>query len=168
MNEPADLWNHWQDAVTRPAIHRALGALYGQLDAAVAARNPTCWISGRCCDFNAYGHRLYVTGLEITWCLRRLGEHEQPGVALPQAAQVAPDGPCVFQRDKLCTIHRLRPLGCRLFFCQEGTQQWQQQTYEHFQSALRRLHDDEAIAYRYMEWRSGLTEALSASTQTRA
>ena len=72
------------------------------------------------------------------------------------------DNPCAFQVNGMCGIHTIRPLGCRIFFCQEGTQDWQQDVYEQFQQRIRRLHDEHELPYRYMEWRAGLIEAAGA------
>lgn len=36
-------------------------------------RGPVCWASGRCsCNFEKFGHRLYVTALETAWCVTQL------------------------------------------------------------------------------------------------
>ena len=53
-------------------------------------------------------------------------------------------------------------MGCRVFFCERGTQQWQNELYEAFLARLRALHDDLDLPYRYMEWRGGLEEAEAA------
>ncbi len=148
----AALWPAWFDAAASPPIDRAIAALYAELDAQVASRGPTCWLSGKCCHFDAYGHRLYVTGLEIAWVLTKT------------APRTPVEGGCMFQRDKLCSIHTLRPLGCRIFFCQAGTQQWQQELYETFLARLRALHEERALPYRYMEWRDGLAQATAQMT----
>ena len=129
--------------------------LYRRLDEAVQSRGPTCWVSGRCCKFEGFGHLLYVTGLEIAWVVRqtlpRLADiPSSVDTALPLA-----DG-CVYQVGGLCSVHAVRPLGCRIFFCQAGTQDWQQTLYEDFLAELRRLHDRLGVEYRYMEWRAGL------------
>jgi Fe-S-cluster containining protein len=151
--DPVAMWDAWRAAVRRPAVDDAVRDLYARLDGAVQQRGPTCWISGRCCNFNAYGHRLYVTGLEIAWVLQQ--------VDLPAAAtgDDALKTACPFQVNNLCSIHAVRPLGCRIYFCQEGTQDWQHEVYERFLTDLRALHDEHALPYRYMEWRAGLAEA---------
>ena len=64
-------WSAWREAAALPEVRGAIRSLYEELDAAVAARGPTCWVSGECCKFDAYGHRLYVTGLEIAVFLQR-------------------------------------------------------------------------------------------------
>lgn len=140
-------------------MHQAIRGVYDRLDAAVRARGPVCWSSGKCCNFEAYGHRLYVTGLEIAWVLG-----EVP--ARPAASSIEPRGGCPFQIEKLCSIHAVRPLGCRVFFCQQGTQAWQQEVYEKFLGEVRQLHEQRELPYQYMEWRAGLREAME-SLETR-
>ncbi len=176
-HEP-DLWPAWRTAAQRPDIDAALRDLYARLDAAIAARGPTCWQSGKCCHFDAYDHLLYVTGLEIAWFLQqgpgirdqgsaeRHQDNQPPSLALPLIPDPRSLNPlppaCPYQQDHRCSTHAIRPLGCRVFFCQEGTQDWQQQLYEQFLDELRRLHDAHQLEYRYMEWRAGLRDAASA------
>jgi Fe-S-cluster containining protein len=160
--EEAVLWHSWRDAAGDPMIDAAIRGLYADLDAAVRARGPTCWVSGRCCHFDAFGHRLYVTGLEIAWVVKQVGALSSPSPPPPDTDGGGAGG-CRFQKDKLCTIHAVRPLGCRVFFCQEGTQTWQQNVYEQFLARLRVLHDHHGLPYRYMEWRVGLAAAIDFS-----
>lgn len=151
------LWHAWQSAAASPAIDRAIQSLYSDLSQAIAARGPTCWASGKCCKFDTFqgGHLLYVTGLEIAWVLAR------PELAAVdrQPRDTGPEGACAYQVEGKCSIHAIRPLGCRVFFCQQGTQDWQQDIYEEFLAQLRKLHDDHQLEYRYMEWRQGLIQA---------
>ncbi len=146
-------WDAWRAAAADPAIDCAIAALYEGLDAAVRQRGPVCWASGRCCNFNSYGHLLYVTGLEIAWFLSKLppDRHDWRG-------RLEVKGACPFQVNSLCTTHATRPLGCRIYFCQRGTESWQHEVYEQFQQRLRMLHDAHALPYQYMEWRAGLSE----------
>ncbi|MFN3168470.1 MAG: hypothetical protein ACE37H_15530 [Phycisphaeraceae bacterium] len=174
-------WHQWRDAARRDAIDRAIRGLYADLDAAVAERGPLCNASGRCCDFDAYGHRLYVTGLEIAWFLLGVGgsglgsrgepdacaDHAdntrrvQPSTTRPKPTP-SPTPKCPFQIDGLCSTHAIRPLGCRVYFCERGTEAWQQDTTERFLDRLKRLHAEHALSYGYMEWRAGLAEAKRA------
>lgn len=150
----------WPELFTRAAdarVDAALRSLYADVAAAIEQRGPTCWISGRCCNFDAFGHRLYVTAVEIAWCL---SQAQATGAALPESIDLT--GACAFQRGGLCSIHAIRPLGCRLFFCQEGTEEWQHEQYEIMQRRLREMHEALALPYHYVEWRAGLSEALTA------
>lgn len=158
-DEPQSSWRAWQDAAKRDAIDAAIRSLYADLAAAVAERRPVCNASGRCCKFEAYGHRLYVTGLEIAWFLNSLkasDSHASRDIPLQQAAS-SPN--CPYQINGLCSTHTIRPLGCRVFFCEEGTEAWQQDTTELFLDRLKALHAEHALPYSYMEWRAGLAEA---------
>lgn len=153
-----DQWRIWHTSVRQAAIDESIRAIYAAIDEEVNQKSPTCWISGRCCDFNAYDHRLFVTGLEIAWVLNQLAADQPKSFAITPEQSV--DEPCVYQRDKLCTIHAVRPLGCRIYFCQEGTDAWQQEVYEQFMKSIRFLHDDNDLPYGYMEWRGGLQDGM--------
>lgn len=184
MDDESECWQAWRQAVAGEPVRRAVAAIFADIDQQIAARRPTCWLSGRCCHFEAFGHRLYVTGLEIAWLLAELADTANSPVAAagdshapadtiatassqsPWQARLEPKGLCPFQVNKLCTVHAIRPLGCRIFFCQEGTDVWQHELYEEFLTRLRRLHDGYALPYRYMEWRMGLASALRCASQT--
>ena len=168
-SEEAGLWRGWRDAAARPEVDAALRGLYAELDAAIAARGPTCWASGKCCKFVEFDHRLYVTGLEVAWFLGQVeaGAADGPertgsaGIRLPQLAETA--GACPYQVAGRCTTHGVRPLGCRIFFCQAGTEVWQQDLYEVFLRRLQLLHEEYTLAYRYLDWLAGLTAAGQAA-----
>ncbi|MEM6459117.1 MAG: hypothetical protein AAF710_06970 [Planctomycetota bacterium] len=172
-DDEAALWSAWHAAAAGPAVDDVLRGLYEELDAAVAARGPTCWVSGKCCKFDDYGHRLYVTGLEVAWFLRQVEsrttlDESSPltggsVLRLPQFAQHL--GACPYQVDGRCSTHAVRPLGCRVFFCQRGTEAWQQELYEDFLARLCKLHEEHEIEYRYLDWIDGLTRAEAAAAQ---
>ena len=177
-------WSAWRRAVANLVIDRAVRDLYDRLDKQVAARGPVCWVSGRCCQFDTFGHRLYVTGLEVAWVLKRVAD--QGSTVASHDLSVSPihnhkvqrrkdtlalvdsnlrlnaSGACPFQVNRLCSVHTIRPMGCRIFFCQHGTEQWQHELYERHLGQLRALHDEHSLPYCYMEWRTALREALGA------
>ncbi|HZL35502.1 MAG TPA: hypothetical protein VFC78_09345, partial [Tepidisphaeraceae bacterium] len=73
----------------------------------------------------------------------------------PQPTTSTPPG-CPFQIAGLCTAHPIRPFGCRLFFCDATSTAWQHELYEQLHGQLRRLHDELAVPYHYVEWRFAL------------
>lgn len=173
-NPDEGLWRVWREASEWPGVDDALRALYAELDRAIAAKGPTCWSSGKCCKFDAFGHRLYVTGLEIAWFLKQVAgqksqvedQQTESGIELPQLntlSEPRPGGACPYQIDGLCSTHTFRPLGCRIFFCQQGTEAWQQDLYEAFLKRLKTLHETHGLEYRYMDWIAGLSEAAQAT-----
>ena len=173
--EDSAAWRVWREAAGSAEIDAALRGLFEAVDAEVAAGGETggvrCDASGRCCDFGAWGHRLYVTGLEIAWFLGEAANAKPTlvsppagvtsrGVSLSVVGQDAVRKVCPYQVGGLCSTHPIRPLGCRIFFCQPGTQAWQNDVYERYLQRLRKLHEEYALPYRYMEWLAGLAEAV--------
>jgi len=137
------------DAAQHPQVRTRVAQIYAQLAAEVDRRRPLCLISGRCCRFDEYGHRLYVTTLELAAFVRDCQDRTMP----PPSGQI---GGCPFQVGKMCGVHPIRPLGCRIFFCDATAADWQRDVYERFHSELKRLHEELDVPYAYVEWRSAL------------
>lgn len=136
-------------AATNSEAMAAVAEVYADLAAAVAERKPICVVSGRCCHFEAYGHRLYVSTLELArFCTD----------AQPQAVTEWDGRGCPFQRGKICGVHAARPMGCRIFFCDATSTAWQHGLYEMLHNRLRSLHERLNVPYYYVEWRSALRE----------
>ncbi len=133
--------------------------VYAELAREVEKRRPICVVSGKCCRFEEYGHRLYVTTMELAAFvagLRAMKTAEEVGRLMREW-----DGKgCVFQVAKMCGVHGIRPFGCRVFFCDATATQWQQEQYEAFHGRLRKLHEEMRVGYWYVEWRAGLREVL--------
>ncbi len=123
---------------------------------------PACWASGRCCNFAKSGHLLYVTGLEAAYTISRLGACRSEGLSIPQVQAARDAGGCPFQVGNLCGVHPIRPLGCRVYFCDRSAQAWQQELYELELGRVREIHDVHDVSYRYAEWR-GLLEQLTSA-----
>jgi Fe-S-cluster containining protein len=166
--DPA-LHSHWLEAIAHPEIRAALESIYTAASSAIAQRGPTCWASGRCCNFDAHGHRLYVTGLETAYTIalvaptpgtppHRGGSSGLPSspLSLPQLHLARTKGGCPFQLNNLCTVHTIKPLGCRIYFCDKSAQDWQHELSEKLLADIRTLHDAHHIEYRYGEWREML------------
>ena len=136
-------------ASRRPEVVRAVEQIYADLQREIDARRPICAASGRCCRFEEYGHRLFVTTMELAAFVANLC-----------VDPVAPwDGTgCPFQVSKLCSVHAIRPFGCRMFFCDATSTQWQNDQYEQFHARLKRLHEEMGVPYQYVEWRQALRQ----------
>lgn len=175
IRDQIDLWRCWFEVAQRPAIDSAIRQLYFELDREIAELRPTCWRSGRCCRFEAFGHRLYVTGLEVGWFLvnvrSAMGDvrsDDETHRRLPvlhiehRTSNIAHSPACPYQIDGLCSVHTVRPMGCRAFFCQAGTEDWQRGLHERYLARFKALHEQHEIPYRYMEWRAALDESRRA------
>jgi hypothetical protein len=130
-----------------------MDAFYVEVDQAIAENQPICLNRGKCCHFAAFGHRLYVSSVELAYFLRH-ARHDwrTPGES----------SDCPYQIDGVCTARPFRPLGCRIFFCDPESQDWQGPEYERRLIELRAIGVGFGIDYRYIEWLSALRELTQA------
>ena len=125
----------------------AMHDLYARLDAEIAGHAPVCTNRGACCKFDAFGHRLYVTSIELAYFLAR---SEGPLLAPPDRSF------CPYQQGGKCHARSARPAACRVFFCDAAAQEWQPGTSEESLKKLAGIGDRFGLPYVYLEW----TEAL--------
>ncbi len=112
--------------------------LYAELDRELQALGVRCALSGRCCRFDEWGHRLY-----LTWPEARLLAQEPP----PQK-ELHP-GRCPYQVDNLCTAHARRPLGCRVYFCDPAYKPVMNDLAERYHQRLKQLFVRYGLPWRY-------------------
>jgi hypothetical protein len=157
-----DLQRAVTDAAARPQVRDAVLRIYDELQREIDARQPLCSASGRCCNFDRYGHRLYVTTMELATFVHQMAE---AGMTIPDAADPAT---CPLQLSRLCSVHSIRPFGCRVFFCDPSATQWQNDQYQQCHARLKRLHDDLDVRYFYVEWREALRAVCSSAASSAA
>jgi Fe-S-cluster containining protein len=115
-----------------------LEALYADLDGELAALAPKCELSGRCCDFPRSGLTLFATALEMERLRRRRAPARNDDPAL-----------CPHWSAGACVAREGRPLGCRLYFCDESKAGPLEELSVRYHARLRRIHDETGVAYRY-------------------
>lgn len=138
----------WRQISASSMIQSAFEALEIHIADVVSLHRPLCLASGRCCNFREHGHYLMVTGLEAAVTLGRIAQAAQLENA--QAAREA--GLCPFLASGSCSIHTVRPTGCRSYHCDRQRAAWQDQLSEGVHMAIRNLHDEHAIPYLCAEW----------------
>lgn len=155
--ESAGAWDESLRAVSNAAqredVQRAMHAFYARADARIAAQPGTCWNKGACCRFGEFGHRLYVTALEVAYYLA-MGDSKAPGVT----------DVCPHAFAGKCHVRERRPLGCRIFFCDPAAQEWQGPLTEELLGELRRMHDDLGVSYFYADWMTLLRQLNGSVT----
>jgi Fe-S-cluster containining protein len=134
--------------VGKPERHRRLleevTALYDWIEAQAkqaAARTGRCQACGRCCDFLAYDHRLFVTPPEVTYLAAKLGTRKLKAMT---------SGRCPYQRGAACTVHEHRFAACRIFFC-KGDPDFQSELSEEALRRLKVLCEEFRVPYRYRD-----------------
>ncbi|MBL8765333.1 MAG: hypothetical protein JNM07_13800 [Phycisphaerae bacterium] len=150
----------WTRAVRDPRLAAEIDAVYARAASAIERRGPACWASGRCCRFRDAGHRLYVTGLEAALTLVRL---DRSPLAPAELESAIARGTCVFVSGNLCSVHTIKPLGCRLYFCDRSAAAWQREVHEQLLSDIRDIHDRHQQPYRYGEWGDMLRRFIDPS-----
>jgi Fe-S-cluster containining protein len=143
-----------REASLRADVREAVGAIYRELQEEIDARKPLCVMSGKCCRFEEYGHRLFVTTMEMGVFVSEVAGNDPP--LRGYAQKRLEEGGCPFQVGKMCGVHASRPFGCRIFFCDPTSTDWQQAAYERFHAQFKRLHEELGVPYFYVEWRAAL------------
>lgn len=148
-----------RNAAKRPAVRAVVRNVYCALQEEIDRRRPICKTSGRCCRFDEYGHRLYVTTAEMAVFVSELPSIDSGRrcvTAVTRSLPIFKEPSCPFQVDGLCSVHAIRPFGCRVFFCDETATDWQRAQYELFHRKLKEIHLCMDIPYFYVEWRQAL------------
>jgi Fe-S-cluster containining protein len=131
----------------------AMARFYAHVDEAIAGHKPVCINRGACCKFGSFGHKLYVTDVELSYFVR--GQQES-------WIEPSSDAVCPFQVGGQCTAREHRPLGCRIFFCDPNAKDWQGPEYERLHAELVRIGESSGVRYQYGEWLSALGRASEA------
>jgi len=169
-----------QQASTNPALLAELDAFFAQLDQRIADHQPVCRNRGACCKFDAFGHKLYVTTLELAYFRARHADRLQEQESRPPqkhqraagfSLRVSSAGEgasgaeqsCPYQQNGLCTTREGRPIGCRVFFCESADEGWQSELTEWALARLREMHKRFDVPYVYSEWLTALA-GMTAST----
>lgn len=131
----------------RDALAVQMAAFYDRVDRAVERHGAVCRNRGVCCHFGRYGHKLYVTSVELAYFV--LGHQENWRIPRKDTA-------CPYQIEGQCTARNHRPLGCRVFYCDPETQHWQNDEYERHLKDLKAISEACGVDYHYCEWLSAL------------
>lgn len=143
-------------AMRQARLRAAVEAIYAEVEREIAAIKPRCEMSGRCCRFEEYGHRLFVTTAELA--AFAASAKEDPVVI--SMLESEDGGGCRFQEGRMCKAHAIRPMGCRMFFCDEAHEEELQTLFERMHARLKALHDELRIPYIYVEWRVGVSAVV--------
>jgi Fe-S-cluster containining protein len=128
-----------------PQIIKEVDIIYRWLDEQLSQIEQSCQACGNCCDFESFGHRLYVTTPELINFQHYLG---------PEIKQMT-DGICPYRIDGKCTVYPYRFSGCRIFSC-KGDAEKENEICEKAIKKFKSLCDQHDIPYRYVYLRQGL------------
>ena len=105
-----------------------------------------CDVCGKCCDFDAFDHRLFVTPPELMYLTANLGDEKR---------EAMPTSRCPYQLDGKCTVYEYRFAGCRIFCC-NGDADFQSRLSESVLEKFKSLCTEFQIPYRYTDLATAL------------
>jgi len=96
---------------TDSQLLKRVAEVYNWLDSQARHHNDlagVCDVCGKCCDFESFDHRLFVTPPELMYLAAKLG-----------AEKIRPmsGSRCPYNIGGKCTVYEYRFAGCRIFCC---------------------------------------------------
>ena len=132
-------------------LGKKVAEIYGWLDAQIRDNNQLtgqCSACGKCCDFDGFDHRLFITGPELKYLAANLGDEN----VMPMTTSR-----CPYNIEGKCTVYEYRFAACRIFYCSADAD-FQSELSETVLKKLKSLCAEFEIPYRY----SDLAFALNA------
>jgi hypothetical protein len=110
-------------------------------------------LSGRCCRFAEFGHTLFVSAPETDELL----------IGAPTPVRALDDGQTCPWQDLYgrCTAREARPLGCRIYFCEEAYQETAHALSEQYVLRLKQLVNRHGLAWNYAPLHDHLHHAMA-------
>ena len=124
--------------------------IYDQIDTAgknSPALSGKCSACGKCCSFESFGHRLYITPPELDYLAFHIGKGNIRSMK---------NGVCPFNEYGKCTVYDYRFASCRIFCC-TGDKDFQSRLTESTLADLKRLCVELNLPYSYRQ----LSDVLS-------
>lgn len=129
-------------------IADAVERLYSQLEATLSSSPMPCKACGQCCDFESFGHRLFLTPPELIYFQAGLAQNNI--LLLPMTT-----GVCPYRNGSKCSVYPWRFAGCRIFNC-TGDADLQSRLSEEIIDQMKNLCLRHALSYRYLDLKTAL------------
>ena len=136
---------------------KEISGLYNWLDKEIsdhAEYTKLCNICGKCCDFENFGHLLFVTIPEILYLCENLGVQKLNSMNTSR---------CPYNINGKCTVYEYRFTGCRIFCCR-GDSTFQGRLSESVISKIKSICTRLEIPYRYMPLKLALNSNNAAAS----
>lgn len=134
---------------TNNQLVKKVAEIYNRLDSQIrqsAQLAGICDACGKCCDFDNFDHKLFITTPELTYLAAILG-----------AENIKPmtNGRCPYNVKGKCSIYEHRFSVCRIFFC-KADKDTQSKLSESALKEFKSLCTEFRIPYRYMDLATAL------------
>jgi len=136
-----------EEVINQPV--EQVGRVYAWLDAQIREHPDSrgrCDACGKCCDFETFDHRLFVTPPELMYLAAKLGGEK---------IKPMPTGRCPYNIIVACSIYDYRFAGCRIFCC-KGDKDFQSALSESALEKFKAICTEFGIPYRYLDLAAAL------------
>lgn len=127
-------------------IAKSVQEVYNWIDQQIAQDPASCDACGKCCNFDAYDHRLFVTSPEMIYFASKIADPK------PMTK-----GYCPYLVEGKCQTHESRFAGCRIFLCTADTDMQgclSEQALEKFKDICQKFNID----YYYTDLKTALNK----------
>jgi Fe-S-cluster containining protein len=159
----------WLLGLQNKEVIRRVEEIYKWLDEQIIVNKISagiCDACGKCCNFDSFGHRLYVTTPEMLYFADKVGSQNITGhfiTVIPAEAGIQKldfntipsikpmtGGRCNYQIEGKCSVYPYRFAGCRIFCCKSNAD-FQSDLTETALKKFKALCDEFQIPYRYVD-----------------
>ena len=133
---------------------KKVAEIYNWLDVEIRQHSDltgACDTCGRCCDFDAFDHRLFVTPPELMYLAANLGTEKIKPMTTSR---------CPYNSDGKCEIYKYRFAGCRIFCCRADAD-FQSSLSESAVKKFKSICTEFQIPYRYSDLATALNSFIS-------
>jgi hypothetical protein len=136
--------------------------IYDWLDENIKTLDPQCLACGKCCNFESFGHKLFVTTPELLYFFKNVKPIRKTCPPKSRRRRMLGQS-CPYLEDGKCTVRDFRFAGCRIFFCKStkgcltaADTERQNQLSEIAVGKFKALCDKFNFPYRYADLRTAL------------
>ena len=129
---------------TSNSLLNAIEEVYQWIDSEVE-NTGDCKACGDCCDFEIFGHRLYVTSVELAYFAEKM----------KRDLRKMDTDVCPYKIDGKCTVYPHRFAGCRIFACGRN-EDIESNLSEKSLQKLKQIGEQHQIPYQYKDLKTAL------------
>ena len=129
----------WWRKDTTSFICREVKQIYDWLDSNIKSSKNQCTACGKCCNFESFGHKLFVTTPELLYFHKNVKNFKS-----------MPGQSCPYLKSGKCSVRDFRFAGCRIFFCKTDSD-LQNKLSEQVMEKFKKLCEKFDFPYRYVD-----------------
>lgn len=133
---------------TNSQLAKRVAEIYNRLNSQIRQSAGACSTCGKCCDFESFDHKLFVTTPELRYLVASLGAENMKPMTT---------GRCPYNIEGKCGIYEHRFSGCRIFCC-KGDKDFQGELSESALKQFKSLCTEFQIPYRYTDLATALND----------